>query len=290
MRDLGTLGSGSDAIASVINARGDVAGTSYLTSPPSCLSALPAFDPFLWRNGKMRDLGNLGGTLTAGVTGLNDRGEVAGGVFAADNQTELPFLWNGTKLIQLSSVGQSEWVNNRGQVVGEGAPNVCSGGSVIEGDHAFLWKDGKYTDLGVLKGTDRSDAVWINDRNQIVGSSGTCDASVIDAILWENGSITDLNTLVGKDSRLHLIFANNINDRGEIAGLGTLPNGDLRAYVLVPRGDSYFDRIPESVQDIAPPGAASVQRPTPSEIETVRAFFARRHHDFSGSLRHTLTE
>jgi probable HAF family extracellular repeat protein len=287
MRDLGTLG-GPDAIASVINERGDVAGSAYLNSPPNCLSGLPTFHPFLWRHGKMRDLGTFGGTQTAGVTGLNDRGEVAGGVTGPGDQTEVAFLWNGTKLIKLSSPGQAEWINNRGQVVGEGAPNVC-GGSPVPGDHAFLWNDGKYTDLGVLRGMDRSDAVWINDRNQIVGFSGTCNGSPV-AILWENGSIADLNTLIRQDGTLRLVFANNINDRGEIAGIGTLPNGDVRAYVLVPRGDSYFDRIPEWVQDIAPPGSASLQRPTPSELVTMRALFAHRHRDSSGLLRHMLIE
>jgi probable HAF family extracellular repeat protein len=275
MRDLGTLRSGSNAIASVINERGDVAGTSYLNSPPSCISALPTFHPFLWRNGKMRDLGDLGGTQTAGVTGLNDRGEVAGGVTGPGDQTEVAFLWNGKRLVQLSSPGQAEWINNRGQVVGEGTPNVC-GGYPTPGDHAFLWSDGKYTDLGVLRGTDRSDAVWINDHNQIVGFSGTCSGPPI-ATLWERGSIADLNTLVRKDGTLYLAFANNINNRGEIAGIGTLPNGDFRAYLLVPRGDPDFDNIPESVQDIAPPGTASLQRPTRSEIAAVRALFARRH-------------
>jgi hypothetical protein len=108
--------------------------------------------------------------------------------------------------------------------------------------------------------------------------------------LWENGSIADLNTLIRQDGTLRLVFANNINDRGEIAGIGTLPNGDVRAYLLVPRGDSYFDRIPEWVQDIAPPGSARLQRPTPSELVTMRALFAHRHRDFSGLLRHTLIE
>jgi probable HAF family extracellular repeat protein len=278
IRDLGTLG-GPDAIAQVINERGDVAGTAYVNSPPNCISGFPTFHPFLWRNGKMRDLGDLGGTQTAGVTGLNDRGEVAGGVPGPGDQTEAAFLWNGKKLVQLSSPGQAEWINNRGQVVGEGTPNVC-GGYPTPGSHAFLWSDGKYTDLGVLRGTDRSDAVWINDHNQIVGFSGTCSGPPV-ATLWENGSIADLNMLIRKDGTLYLAFANNINDRGEIAGTGTLPNGDIRAYLLVPRGDSDFGSIPESVQDIAPPGTASLQRPTPSEIATMRAFFARRHHGFS---------
>jgi probable HAF family extracellular repeat protein len=121
--------------------------------------------------------------------------------------------------------------------------------------------------------------VWINDHNQIVGFSGTCNGSPV-ATLWENGSIANLNTLIRKDSELRLVFANNINDRGEIAGIGTLPNGDSRAYLLVPRGDSDFASIPESLQDLAPPETVNLQRPTPSEIATMRVLFARRHRAF----------
>src|SRR6185437_4510983 len=53
-------------------------------------------DPFLWQNGRMRDLGTLGGTM--GVANwLNDAGEVVGSSSLAGDHTTHPFLWkNGT--------------------------------------------------------------------------------------------------------------------------------------------------------------------------------------------------
>jgi hypothetical protein len=44
----------------------------------------------------------------------------------------------------------------------------------------------------------------------------------------------DLNTRIPAGSPLQLQSAVAINDRGEIAGYGTLPNGDMHAFVLIP--------------------------------------------------------
>ena len=46
--------------------------------------------------------------------------------------------------------------------------------------------------------------------------------------------MVNLNTLVLPGSGLTLIAAAYINDQGEIAGAGVLPNGDLRAVLLIP--------------------------------------------------------
>ena len=65
-----------------------------------------------------------------------------------------------------SAYGAVVAINDRGQVIGVRVP---AGGAVV---HAFIWENGKLTDLGTLGGAE-SDAAAINVRNQIVGVSNT---------------------------------------------------------------------------------------------------------------------
>jgi len=127
--------------------------------------------------------------------------------------------------------GDAFWINDGGEVVG--VANL-PGDQVF---HAFLWKDGVMTDLGTLKGDPLSVALGINSKGQVVGNSGT--PSSIRGFLWENGTMFDLNTLVSPASNLNLFFPTIINDRGEIAGQGQLPNGDIHAFVLIPCDDDH---------------------------------------------------
>jgi hypothetical protein len=52
--------------------------------------------------------------------------------------------------------------------------------------------------------------------------------------------MVDLNDLVVAGPDIQVAFAYTINDRGEIAGLGVLPNGDEHAVLLIPcdKGDA----------------------------------------------------
>ena len=107
--------------------------------------------------------------------------------------------------------------------------------------HAFLWKKGVLTDIGTVDGDDCSAGVTINSANQIVGQSFACDGSVSHAFLWENGKIVDLNSLISHGPDMQLQVAGDINNRGEIAGFGALPNGDQHAFLLVPCDDKHPD-------------------------------------------------
>lgn len=78
------------------------------TLVPEVPTGLPVVDPFLWQNGNMKDLGNLGGTndfLGPFVAGLNNRGEVTGTMALAGDQIIHAFLWVDQKLSDLNASG-----------------------------------------------------------------------------------------------------------------------------------------------------------------------------------------
>jgi probable HAF family extracellular repeat protein len=79
LQDIGTLG-GPDSIPGpgCTNERPrSIVGTSYTSFTPNADTGVPTQHPYLWENGKMTDLGSLGGTLTFGQC-ANNRGDVIG--------------------------------------------------------------------------------------------------------------------------------------------------------------------------------------------------------------------
>lgn len=227
IEDLGTLG-GPASLAYYINERGQVAGLSYKNSTSTDIH------PFLWEDGQMTDIGTLGGGW-ADVRGLNNRGQVVGRSTTGSGYQHA-YRWSQGKLIDLGTLGGTysfaKAINDNGWIVGGATP---PGDQVTGG---FLWRNGKMTNLGTLfKGSVCDIAFSINSSGQIVGESDTdCNGTGGRAWIWENGGpMVDLNTLVPPGSRMHLVEAEYINDRGEIAGFGVLPNGDGHAFLLIPR-------------------------------------------------------
>lgn len=228
MRDLGTLG-GPDSFGWFVTDRGQVVGVSYTSAMPNPVTGQPPAHAFLWQDGKMRDLGSLGGSVPTfgGVNDVNSRGEIVGQSDLAGDQAAHPFLWDGSRLTDLGTLGgnfgSANSINERGDIVGW---------ATLPGDntaHALLWSHGTMSDLTGTAASQCTVANAINSSDDVVG--GTCAGD--DALLWSRGQQYDLNTLVAP-SPLQLTDAVSINDRGQIIGEGALPNGEQRDYLLIP--------------------------------------------------------
>jgi probable HAF family extracellular repeat protein len=214
--DLGTLG-GNESFATSVNDHHQVVGLAANAKPDSfsLLGWGTQTRAFLWQNGRMRDLGTLGGP-DAGASLVNAQGQVAGASYT--NSTPLPetgapelhpFLWQNGAMVDLGTLGGTQGsptaLNNRGQVAGE---------STLFGDHTsrpFLWSRGTLTDLGTLGG-DFGTASWMNDAGEVVGAAST--GSALHAFVWRNGHMADLGTVQGDTCSA----AHFINASGQVVG------------------------------------------------------------------------
>jgi len=97
-------------------------------------------------------------------------------------------------------------------------------------EHAFLYYDNKIHDLGVLGSVDASWANGINDAGQVVGGSYAAGHPRMHAFIYDGGKMTDLNSLLPAKSGWELLNAFDINNKGQIVGIG-LHNGKARNFV-----------------------------------------------------------
>jgi probable HAF family extracellular repeat protein len=239
MKDLGTLG-GPDAFLTGACVNPElVVGGSFINDVPNDNTQLPTLEPFLWDDAEMIDLGTFGGTFGFAQCG-NHLGQIIGQSDLPGDLTFHPFLWEKGVLRDLGTLGGDNgtavWINDRGDVVGEAD---ISGN---QASHAFLWRKGVMTDLGTLDGNSRAKAV--NSRTQVVGHyfiTGRAEPPFRHPFLWEEGGpMVDLNDLIPSGSSLELVDALDINERGEIMGVGVpdrcFPDFCGHTYLLVPCG------------------------------------------------------
>jgi len=226
---LPTLG-GTNASGAGINNRGQIVGQSETPNSDPCSPAFLQVEAVIWQDVQVRELPLLPGDADGDAAAINDNGEAVGftGCVTGDIHA---ILWQHGTPIDLGNLGGVTGnfaldINNRGHVVGQ---------SDLPGDtthHAFLWtKDDGMQDLGTLPGIPGSLANGINNKGQVVGFSDDFNGHTV-ALLWQNGVMTDLNTLIPPNSPLFLLEALSINDRGQIAGFGRLPNGEHRGFLL----------------------------------------------------------
>jgi probable HAF family extracellular repeat protein len=137
------------------------------------------------------------------------------------------FLYSDGLMTRLNIFGNAYDINERNEFVGWG-----SWGPDLEG--AFLYKEGEITALGNLSNSGRTFPHAINESGLIVGYSsiGYVErpwgySHMSHAFLYDNGMMTDLNTLIPENSSWELMYATDINDRGQIVGYG-VRNGEFQ--------------------------------------------------------------
>ncbi len=283
-RDLGTLGDGTGSFATVVNERGQATGIAFSDAVIHPETGFPAVSPFFWENGRMTNLGSLGG-LSGYPTWMNNQGQVTGiSDVTRDHAVQHAFLWDRGVLRDLGTFGGSfssgNFIDDAGVVVG--------GSTTKDELRAFRWKNGRMTNLGSLHdGADPcSFANSSNARGQIVGQSiSDCDVDSR-AFLWENGEMVDLNSLIPPGSGLVLEEPQYINERGEIAGLARLPDGSSREFLLVPAGDRDGVVAEALAMESGQADARAYENAThgtltPRKLAALQARLAKRHR-FAG--------
>jgi len=138
----------------------------------------------VWQEGKARHLGTMPFKY-CGKNDINDRGVVVG---ACSNRPQ-PVIWKGRNPIYIRLAfgdrGQAVAVNNIGQVVGYSTrlSGDRTSGPAPTRRHAFVWENGRTTDLGTLGGRE-SEATAITNRGQIIGWAET-KTGARHAVLWQ---------------------------------------------------------------------------------------------------------
>jgi probable HAF family extracellular repeat protein len=118
-------------------------------------------------------------------------------------------------------------------------PNAINASGDIAGTtggFAFLYRDGVgMTSLGTLLGYTQSNGEGINDRGDVVGSL-SASTGPSHAMFWSGGTgMLDLNSLIDPSAGWVLFGANDINNVGQIVGVGR-HNGVTGAFLLTPVG------------------------------------------------------
>jgi surface-anchored protein len=185
--DIGMLG-GASSFALDVNESAQVTGNARYTNTNTRLHA------FAWNREIMRDLGYLtnGVEFSRGYA-INDSGHIVG---ESDNDVSKAFLWDGTNMVQLGTLGGASAVehdiNNAGEIVG-----ASSNGSASRPYKRSA--SGVMQDLGTLLGTANSSGrAWsLNAAGTVVGLSRNAANTTSQATLWIGGSISNLGSLAG---------------------------------------------------------------------------------------------
>jgi probable HAF family extracellular repeat protein len=252
MSALPTLG-GNNGQASAMNNHGQITGFAEngivdSTCPPNKTNNRIQL-PVLWENGKAQALPTLIGDTDGEANAINDLGQAVGNTGTCGGATNHAVSWENGAASQLFDYGTfalAFGINDQGQIVGMvGSPETPT-------FYAALWQNGAITNLHTLPGDFAAIASGINNHGQVVGSTLDSSFNWSHAFIWQDGVMTDLGTMFPSTANLLPTMANQINERGQIVGMGTVLSGphtgETHAFLATPVNES----IGKSVADVAP--------------------------------------
>ena len=197
--------------AAAINDSGDVAGEN-------------SDRLVLWQNQKMLPLGDCcGGTIRA----MNNRGEIVGQI--NDKQGHFSaFVWDSSH--GFKSINPTKSLNSTAIAIND------SGHILVQAfvpNEIYLQSNGKNT-LVKLSPEYASQPLALNNCDQVVGEFGPA-SDFNHAFIWDQKhGFRNLNELANIGTEWNLESAFDINDRGEIIGIGDRGGEQDVGFLLVP--------------------------------------------------------
>lgn len=218
-----------------INSKGTIVG-SYELSGSSRAA--------LWQDKQLIDLGTLGFMSIA--YSINDLDQVVGYSRIRCSSLSVSahaFFWRDGVMHDLglpegTNYSHAYDINNKEQIVGVAVLGRECNSPALAGMRAYLWENGKATNIHTLTTKSGSAALAINDQGVVVGSlhNGNLDAGIF---YWQNGTMYDLvdERYVVNPPSWPLTRAMDINDDRVIVGYGLdlCDTGPCtKAFMLVP--------------------------------------------------------
>jgi probable HAF family extracellular repeat protein len=188
-----------------INNRDDVAGTSHVDAVGTGFANI---------QGEVRNIGAAAPEFAMSYArAINDIGQVVGAVYGAQYAFSRAYVYYNGMVQLLPTFGGNNAIataiNQRGVITGNaGLPDDGTGN---ERRHAFLYQEGRMTDLGTLGGTF-SGGLDVNESGQVAGTS-TVNEQVARGFLYSRGKMIDLGSLGGGTSQAYAL-----NNWGVVVG------------------------------------------------------------------------
>ncbi|HUB83448.1 MAG TPA: hypothetical protein VMB03_31835 [Bryobacteraceae bacterium] len=277
LTDLGAVGPNGQPY--IVANQGLVGGSS--TFPDNTLHAV------VWYAGEQLDISTPGlKGINSQAIGINQSGQIVGETgtqtmdpagedfcgfaalgLTASGQTCVPFLWAYGVMTPLSTSGNNgvaNKINNRGEVAGTEETDTADPNCPAPQKFQFkpvVWINGQSHQLPTYSGDTDGTAMAINEKGQVVGTSGDCAAfnpisqtylQPLHAILWEDGVPVDLGNL-GGTGHGNGIEAVNLNNHGQVVGNSDLKgDANFHGFLWSPeKGMSDIGTLPGDVNSLA---------------------------------------